>query len=200
MSLHREELITRMRNFECSHKATLARSTYHDLLRVHEEIRSLIFYKMKQKLAWADRTMYEFSNKLGTMLARALRGPRMRTYISSIMAPSGQRLTTSSDMAVEFRSFYEGLYNLDGAPPAASPSDGRTTLPSYPRSLAVQEELEEHITIEELSVALAHSKPKKASGSDGLTKAYYKAFFETLSRPLYFSDPKGGERSTTPEH
>lgn len=37
--------------------------------------------------------------------------------------------------------------------------------------------------VAELGVALAHSKPKKAPGPDGLTPSYYKVF-ETLSRPL----------------
>lgn len=48
----------------------------------------------------------------------------------------------------------------------------------------IWEELEEPITAEELGVALTHSKPKKAPGPDGLTPAYYKAFFEVLSPHL----------------
>lgn len=55
-------------------------------------------------------------------------------------------------------------------------------MPSLSR--AVQEELEEPIRAEELGVALTHSKPKKLPGPDGLTPAYYKAFYEMLSSPL----------------
>lgn len=132
--------------------------------------------------------MYEFSSKPSSLLARALCGPRIKTYISHIMGSSGQRLTTSSDMAREFKSFYETLYNLDSSLPPDSSSADTTTPQSYLASLdmpslpiTVREELEEPITIGELGVALANSKPKKEPGPDGLTPSYYKVFFETLA-------------------
>lgn len=55
-------------------------------------------------------------------------------------------------------------------------------MPSLPPE--IWEELEEPIPVEELGVALVHSKPKKAPGPDGLTPAYYKAFFKVLSPHL----------------
>lgn len=70
-----DELLSRLHSLECSHKASLARSTYQDLLTVREELRTLLFHKTKQKLAWAQRAMYEFLNKPGTLLVRALCGP-----------------------------------------------------------------------------------------------------------------------------
>lgn len=90
-------------------------------------------------------------------------GPRMNTYIPHIMGSSGQKLHTSSDMAMEFRSFYEGLYNLDCSPTMDTPSGDVTTpqsylassgMPSFP--LAAREELEEPITVVELGVPLAN--------------------------------------------
>lgn len=76
--------------------------------------------------------MYEFYNKPGTLLARALRGPRTKTYISHIVGSSlGRKLHTSSDMATEFRSFYEGLYNLDCSPTPNPPPVGVATPQSY---------------------------------------------------------------------
>lgn len=58
-------------SLECSHKASLARSTFQALLKACETLCSLLFYKTKQNLAWVHRTMYKFS-KLGSLLARAL--------------------------------------------------------------------------------------------------------------------------------
>lgn len=186
-----DELFTQICTLECAHKASLARSTHRELLKAREELRALLFHKTKQKLAWARRTMYEYSNKPGSLLARALRGPRTKTYISHILSSSGRKMTASSDIAAEFRSFYEGLYNLDRPPPEDPNSAGGFTpqsylatsgMPSLPT--AVQEELEEPITLAELGVALADSKPRKAPGPDGFTPAYYKTFLETLSKPL----------------
>lgn len=73
--------------------------------------------------------MYEFSNKPGSLLARALRGPCTKTYISHILASSGQKLNILSDMAMEFCSFYEGLYNLD-KPTTGDPSADDSITPS----------------------------------------------------------------------
>lgn len=50
-----------------------------------------------------------------------------------------------------------------------------------------REEMEEPITVEELGVALAHSKPKKAPCLDCFVPTYYKAFFEALSASLAFA-------------
>lgn len=85
-----------MRSLECSHKASIAQSTYQELLKVREEL--LLYHKMKQNLAWAHRTMHEFSNKPGTLLARALCGPLTKTYISHTIDSSGKKLASSTTM------------------------------------------------------------------------------------------------------
>lgn len=101
-----DELFTKTHSLECSHKATITQSTYQELLKVLKEHRSLLYHKTKQKLAWVHRTMYKFLNKLGTLLARALRGPFTTTDISDIIGSSGQKLISSTAMVVEFGSFY----------------------------------------------------------------------------------------------
>lgn len=186
-----EELLALIRNLESIYKASLVRATFRDLQKAREELCTLLFHKTKQKLAWARRTMFEFTNKPGSLLARALQGPRTKTYIPHIQSSMGQKLNTSSDMAEEFRSFYTGLYNLDRPQSVDSPTEGSHTpqsylaasgMPSLPDN--VREELEEPLTVAELGSALASSKPKKAPGPDGLTPVYYKTFFDILSKPL----------------
>lgn len=50
---HMEELLAQVHSLECSHKASLVRSTYQDFLKVCEELCSLLFHKTKP-LAWAQ--------------------------------------------------------------------------------------------------------------------------------------------------
>lgn len=181
----RTEELALICSLECAHKVSLARATFQDLLKAREELCLLLFHKTKQKLAWA---MYKFSNKPGALLARALRGPRTMTCISHILASSGRKPTTSSEMATEFRSSYGVLHNLDrlstNEPSAMGGFTPRSYLavsgmPSLP--IAVQKE---PITVAKLGVALANSKPKKAPCPDRLTTTYYKVFFDMLSQPL----------------
>lgn len=81
ISRRMDELLAKLGGLESSHKTSLACSTYQELLKVQEELWSLLYHKTNQKLAWAHRAMYKFSNKPGTLLAQALRGPRTRMYI-----------------------------------------------------------------------------------------------------------------------
>lgn len=92
-----EELLALIRSLECAHRASLAHATFQDLLKACEELCALLFHKTKQKLVWARRTMYEFSNKPGSLLARALQGPRTKTYIPHILNSTGQKLNTSPE-------------------------------------------------------------------------------------------------------
>lgn len=94
-----DKLLTKLWDLECSHEASLARSTYQELLRDCEELLFLLYHQMKQKLAWAHHTLYEFSNKLCMLLARAICGPCTKTYISQTIGSTGQQLTASTAMA-----------------------------------------------------------------------------------------------------
>lgn len=51
----------------------------------------------------------------------------MKTYISHIMSSLEEKLHTSTGVATEFRSFYEGLYNLVGSSTQDSPLGEVTT-------------------------------------------------------------------------
>lgn len=72
-------------------------------------------------------------------------------------------------MAAEFCIFYQGLYNPSHSSVADPPTTALSTIysyivsscmPSLPSEL--RKELEEPVTVEELGVALANSKPKKS--------------------------------------
>lgn len=60
-----DERLCKRCSLKHSHKASLARSTYLELLRARETQRSLLYHKTKQNLALAHHTVYEFSNKPG---------------------------------------------------------------------------------------------------------------------------------------
>lgn len=97
-------LLAHIRCLESTHKASIARSVHCELLKTREELNSLLFHKTKQKLAWSHCTMYEFSNKPGTLLARALCGPCTQTYIPT---SSEQKLSKSDAITAEFHFFYD---------------------------------------------------------------------------------------------
>ncbi|XP_018409715.1 PREDICTED: NXPE family member 1-like [Nanorana parkeri] len=80
------ELFKELRELELLHKQSLAVLTYRRLIRVREELNDLLFAKTKQRLLRGKRTLYEYSNKPGRLLVRALRGLQTKTFIPRIQS------------------------------------------------------------------------------------------------------------------
>lgn len=100
------------------------------------------------------------------MLAKALRGPRKRTFTSSITSKQGDRVHTSQDIAKEFSEFYHDLYTFNPTQATGTSGDSITEALEYIRASGMpslpsdaSETLESLITEEEVGSAIAQTKP-----------------------------------------
>lgn len=157
-------LISKVRSLELLHKRSLAEDHLKALLKVRGELKDLLFQKTAQKLAWARRSLFEFSNKPGSMLARALRGPRKRTFIPYITTSQGTKVHTSKSIADEFYKYYRQLYNLHPKDSTEAMTDKTKSDIEYIRASGmpilsdeVRDSLESEITAEEFHEALAQT-------------------------------------------
>lgn len=122
------------------------------------------------------------------MLARALCGPRKRTFILYITTSQGTKVHTSKSIANEFYKYYRQLYNLHPKDSTEAMTDKTKSDIEYIRASGmpilsdeVRDSLESEITAEEFHEALAQTKPLKALGPDGFTLTYYQSFVTSLT-------------------
>lgn len=132
---------------------------------------------MKEKLCRHKRSIYEYGNKPGVLLARALKGSQTKSHITQITSESGTKLSDLESIAQEFQKFHRKLYNLPNTQiqQGVSWADLISTflsssgMPSL--SSEVIEGMEVPITDKELTMAIDSSKLGKAPGPDGLNLA-----------------------------
>ena len=120
-----KEYLTKIEHLSRQHKRTLAEAHLIPLMRVREELNQILFQKTVRNMLWLKRHLYEYANKPGAMLARALRGPKRRTQILRLRNTKGGEVHTSADIAEEFCSFYRSLYNLPEIGSKKSPEKGK---------------------------------------------------------------------------
>lgn len=92
----------RVRSLEAAQKKKLAESLLTGLTRAREEFNNLLYQQGKKRLVWAKCHLFEYSSKLGSMLAKVYCGPRKVTYIPHLIANQGTKLTSSGEMAEVF--------------------------------------------------------------------------------------------------
>lgn len=187
-------LLLRLHTLESQHKKSLAIQSQTELLQVRTELNDILFNGVKKRLLKGRRTLYEYSDKPGKLLANALKGSRNKNFMPHILSSSGNKLGTSTAIAAEFQTFYEDLYNLNADPSSNEHLNAisrREQIATYIRdsgmpSISATEaaQLEHPIRLEELASVLKSAPPGKAPGPDGFTIPYYKTFSEALSGPF----------------
>lgn len=84
------ELTTRISTLERTHKASLAASSLAELTQVKKELLDELNGKLKRKFALTQKLFYEFSNKSGKLLARALQARELPTLFTKSKTPPVQ--------------------------------------------------------------------------------------------------------------
>ncbi|KAM9316158.1 uncharacterized protein PAF06_007135 [Gastrophryne carolinensis] len=168
---------------ETLHKKTLDAALGAKLTRLRESLRDICLTEAKSMAAKCRRFFYEYSNKCGKALARALKAQRARNFISHIRDRGGRDLYLTKDIARAFREFYENLYNL----PSNHHAPETTNIEQYIRESGlprlgsvVVEALEGDIELGEFMGAIKNTKPGRAPGPDGFGLDYYKEFAGVL--------------------
>lgn len=113
-------LLNRIKTLENAHKRSQVLTTLQPLLQARNELLELLGKQIKRKYILSQRVFYEYSNKAGRLLARALQAKKTTTTVHSLTDFKGRKLTTTPDIAEHFVTYYSQLYNL---PPACSPTE-----------------------------------------------------------------------------
>lgn len=182
------DLTTRIRRLEQTHKASLAAATLTELIQAREELLETLNVTLKRKFALTQKLYYEFGNKAGKFLARALQTRKASNTIHKIISPAGEALVTNEDIAEQFTQYFSKLYNL---PPSTSTTDAPMDRPSAIKEFLAQygptplspedaQSLDLPLSVTELQAALKQMKKGKSPGPDGLSACYYTSFGNIL--------------------
>lgn len=110
------ELSVSNHSLEKKHKQSLAEQTFQELLKAREDLLEELGKSTRCKYALSQHIFYEFGNKYGKLLARALQNKKANLTIHSISDPSGNKVETLTGIAHQFEQFYSKLYNLHTHP------------------------------------------------------------------------------------
>lgn len=130
---------------------------------------------------------YEFSNKSGRMLARAVQHKKATHTIDKIKDASGNSFVSPDDIAAQFVKYFSKLYNLTPIDMTEHAQARREMIATFLQqyctttlSPADSTTLEGPINGEETAIALKQLKTGKSPGPDGLTVSYYKTVQEAI--------------------
>ncbi|XP_063284669.1 glyceraldehyde-3-phosphate dehydrogenase-like [Pelobates fuscus] len=153
-------------------------------------IRELMVDEVSNDIRHTKRLFYEKSNKIDTLLARALTPETNKTTTIAVRNKQGTILTDPIDVNDEFTQFYANLY--DHSPTLTETNTeymGEITTfltkakpPRLPTNLV--EPLGAPLEMDKVIAAIAGLKGNKAPGPDGFDGTYYKIFKEELTPHL----------------
>lgn len=91
---------------------------------------------LKHKFTLTKRFFYEFGNKSGKMLARALQIKKEASTIHNIKDPSGNSIVTSDGIADQFIKYFTKLYNLPPTKMTGQTPDRTQAIESFLANIA----------------------------------------------------------------
>lgn len=184
---HINTLTSRIQALEAAHKSSMAATSLPELLQARSELLEALNKQTKRNYILSQKIFYEYGNKSGKILARALHAKKAKTTIHSITDPTGNRLVSNDQIAGQFVNYYSQLYNLHPHDTQKVDNHRRKAIQDFlsnycPQHIPIDEanNLERPITPAELDVVLKQLKPGKSPGPDGLTTGYYQTYIDIL--------------------
>ncbi|XP_066430931.1 LOW QUALITY PROTEIN: probable E3 ubiquitin-protein ligase HERC6 [Eleutherodactylus coqui] len=152
----------------------------HQILKILDQ-RSLAY---RDKLR---RGAFEYADKCGSWLARALHPRSATSHVSKIQVEDSEPVHATTDILEEFKKYYTKLYNIkDITQPDTQRLDKE--METYlnlnaPKRITAEEAagLDEDFSSEELGEIIKDLKVGKCLGPDGFTARFYKIFREEIS-------------------
>lgn len=177
---------------ESQHKQSLTTRLATELLETRKTLQQIVDATTKRFLFFRKKIYYEYGDKTGKFLARALRGPRHHNRILRIQNKKGTLDLSDELIAQHFHDYYSNLYNLPAPHKPAEMQGNRSqiiqnylTSSKLPKlSEADIEALEQPIDNSKIQLAIKDLKTGKSPGPDGFTSIYYKTFMAILTNPL----------------
>lgn len=100
---------------EQTHKASLGNSSLAELSQAREDLLEALTTTLKRKFALTQKLYYEFGNKAGKLLARALQTKKALHTIHKIINSRGEAVVTNEGISSQFIQYFSKLYNFPNA-------------------------------------------------------------------------------------
>lgn len=97
---------------EAQHKQSLTTRTANDLLETRKTLQQTLDVTTKRFLFLRKKIYYEYGDKTGKFLVRALKGPWNKNNILCIKNKDGTLDITDELIARQFHDYYTNLYNF----------------------------------------------------------------------------------------
>lgn len=185
---HINALSSKIHTLERAHKSSLATKSLEELLQAREALREEIHKSLRRKYILNQKLYYEFGNKSGKLLAKALQHKKATHTIHEIKDSSWKSFVSPDDIATQFVNYFSKLYNLPHTEMTEPTRNRQEAIYSFlsqyggpPISIDDSKTLDSPIEIEETTAALKQLKSGKSPGPDGLTIGYYKTFQDILA-------------------
>lgn len=193
-----QKLLSELHDLESFHKSTHLDADLRELTHVSHEILQLMEQKHKCFKQMCSGSFYEWGNKPGKLLARALRDKRASLYIPTIKHSSGSIAHLTEEFLHCFQKYYSSLYNLPAPQQQGVTEAHLSSLEAFlsrtssPKILThTLRTLEEAFSVEELHRAISSLPPDKSPGPEGFTSQTLQTFKggpdNTSSRLLQFN-------------
>lgn len=114
-----QTLLAKIRSAELMHKKNVTPIMASELHALQQELATLLDTKIKARIRHLVHKFYEFGNKCGRLLARALKHQRATGHVHKLTSMTGASVIHSSKIANTFREYYAQLYHLTGTLPGS---------------------------------------------------------------------------------
>uniref|UniRef100_A0A803JHI8 Reverse transcriptase domain-containing protein n=1 Tax=Xenopus tropicalis TaxID=8364 RepID=A0A803JHI8_XENTR len=182
------QLIREIGKLEIQHQQNLSLDTYRLLTEKRRELKQLSNSATKYAMTRLRQKYYEYGNKTGKLLARALRQKQQDTYIHKVKNEEGIMQLLPNRIAEAFRHYYKNLYNI---PQHSNQMKLEHKIQTYLTENAlpriekhILQELDSPIQLHEVIEVIKNLKLQKAPGPDGYSGKFYKNLLDHLAPML----------------
>lgn len=169
---------------------------HKELLFLRSKYNELSTDRAAKSLLW--QRYYDQGEKAGKLLAWRIRKLQTERAINSIRTSNGDLTVDPQEINSTFREFYEQLYKSE-IPPTSLERDAFLDSLAFPvLSEEAKQNLDNHLTEEEISAAIQSINTNRAPEPDGLTIEFYKAFQKQLLTPLMAMYKESYNKETLP--
>lgn len=191
-----QDLLGKIQKTELIHKRHITPTVTSELQALRQDLSRLLDARIRARMRHVAHKFYEFGNKCGRLLARALRPQRASGHVHKLTSTTGTPVVHSSKIAHAFKEYYARLYHLPSTVSGLTDTQQTDRIAQYlteaqcPQLAAsISKQLDVPISLLEIKTVIKDLPNGKSPGPDGYTNAYYKKYSEVLTEPMcaYFT-------------
>ena len=169
-----------------------------ELKQATSELRQLLTGEAKRIWMGTQDRIYNWGDKSSKLLYNLCHGRTYGLPIAQIVTPSGERVTSPKEIAVQFARYYEKLYEERETLSEAEIHSFLAEIPVQALSQEDSDALDKLITLEELEKAIGEMNPGKSPGPNGFPCEFFKAHIKYIGAPFLQMIEEAAERGAFP--